>query len=227
LVIGNKARPITGTLSSISPTRKLDWEQPSSKTESSKPSSSKQLNPDIASTVETIPQESDTLEQPEVQSKPEKQTESTKTPNAGNIYIAFTPISWHLDDIKSKVNDFPLGIGFAYDFNVMGEDYGWLKGTIVSAEFSIFKDSNFGYPSGFAGITFRKNIVDNLQIGLGTGLVYTTQLESISGSPILPYVLPYIQTDFDFPVNLRIIYIPSVSDFKSQQLFFTLFTKVN
>ena len=89
------------------------------------------------------------------------------------------------------------------------------------------KDSNFGYPSGFAGITFRKNILDNLQIGLGTGLVYTTQLESISGSPIFPYVLPYIQTDFNFPINLRIIYIPSVSDFKSQQLFFTLFTKVN
>ena len=153
--------------------------------------------------------------------------ESRKIAKIGNVYITFSPVSWHLDDIKSKVSDFPMGLGFSYDFGLLGQDFGFLNSTIMSAEFNIFRDSDFGYPSAYAGVTFRKNIFDQLQAGIGTGLIYTTQLQDLSGSPILPFAFPFIQTDFNFPLNLRMIYIPSVSDFKSQQVFFTFFSKVN
>jgi hypothetical protein len=171
--------------------------------------------------------ESDDINKPqEFQEKTQQKTK--KIPKAGNIYIALSPISWHLDDIESDVNDFPFGVGMAYDFGVLGKEdgNGFFDGVIMGVEFSIFKDSDFGYPSTFVAANFRKNILNQLQIGIGAGLIYTTQLQSIAGSPVIPFVIPYIQTDFDFPVNLRIIYIPPISDWKSQQIFLTTFIRV-
>ena len=134
-----------------------------------------------------------------------------------------------MDDIKSAVNDFPWGVGLAYDFGVTGkpEGDGFFDGFIMSAEFSIFKDSDFGYPAAFIGTGFRKNVLEQLQLGIATGLIYTTQLEELSGFPILPFIFPVVQSDFDFPINLRVIYIPPISDLKSQQIFITIFTKIN
>jgi len=158
--------------------------------------------------------------------------ESRKSPKAGSAYITFSPVSWHLDDIKSKVSNFPLGLGMAYDFAVLDGDYGFfnwfLKDSILMAEFNVFRDSDFGYPAVYAAVSKRQNIFDlPLQMGTAVGLIYTTQLQELSGSPILPLIISSLQTNFDFPINLRLVYIPSISDFKSQQAFFTFFTKVN
>lgn len=186
-----------------------------------------EITPSQSDDLPAIQSEDIDINQPqEFQQKTEKHTK--KIPKAGNIYIALSPISWHLDDIKSDVNDFPWGVGAAYDFGILGQENGngFFDGIIMGVEFSVFKDSDFGYPSTFVGANFRKNIFNELQIGLGAGLIYTTQLQSIAGSPVVPFIIPFIQTDFDFPINLRIIYIPPISDWKSQQIFLTTFIRV-
>ncbi len=185
------------------------------------------IEPSSSSSTDS-PLETTPLEVPPQNSTVINELQNPQHSTVGSLYVTFSPITWHLDDMnKSKVNDFPLGLGLAYDFDIIRSDSVFLNNTLMSAEFSIFKDSDFGYPSGFLATTFRKNIIDELQLGFGAGLVYTTQLKRLSGSPILPFIFPFMQTDFKFPLNLRVVYIPSVSDFKSQQIFFTVFIKVN
>jgi len=158
--------------------------------------------------------------------------DNSEKSSVGNIYITFTPITWHWDNVGPNTNDFLMGIGVAYDFKVLDGDYGFfnwfLKDSTMDVEFNVFRDSDYGYPSAYLGVGIRKNIFDlPLQTGMAMGLIYTTQLQKLSGSPVLPFVFPFLQTDFEFPLNLRVTYIPSVSDFKSQQVFFTIFNKIN
>lgn len=152
--------------------------------------------------------------------------------NLTDKYLAISPISWHIDYTEPDVNNFPMGVGAAYDFEIINPNYGFLnhlvQDSIVSLEFNIFRDSDFGYPAGYIGLSLRRNIFASpIQVGSAIGLLYTTQLQELSGSPVLPFMLPFLQTDFDIPVNLRIIYIPSFMDYNSQQVFFTLMIEVN
>ncbi|MBD2651933.1 hypothetical protein H6G45_00200 [Synechocystis sp. FACHB-383] len=147
-------------------------------------------------------------------------------------YLTLSPISWHVDYTEPDVNNFPFGIGAAYDFEIINPSYGFLnifvENSVVSVEFNVFRDSDFGYPSAYAGLSLRRNIFASpIQIGSAMGLLYTTQLQELSGSPVLPFMLPFVQTDFDSPINLRIVYIPSFADYNSQQFFFTLLIKIN
>lgn len=152
--------------------------------------------------------------------------------NLTDKYLALSPISWHIDYTEPDVNNFPMGVGAAYDFEIINPNYGFfnhlVQDSIVSLEFNIFRDSDFGYPAGYVGLGLRRNIFASpIQVGSAIGLLHTTQLQELSGSPVLPFMLPFLQTDFDIPVNLRIVYIPSFADYNSQQVFFTLMIKVN
>ncbi|QUS62481.1 hypothetical protein IQE94_09255 [Synechocystis sp. PCC 7339] len=152
--------------------------------------------------------------------------------NLTDKYLTISPISWHIDYTEPDVNNFPLGMGAAYNFEIINPNYGFfdnlVQDSIASLEFNIFRDSDFGYPAAYVGLSLRKNIFASpIQVGSAIGLLYTTQLQELSGSPVLPFMLPFLQTDFDIPVNLRIVYIPSFADYNSQQVFFTLMIKVN
>lgn len=152
--------------------------------------------------------------------------------NLTDKYLALSPFSWHIDYTEPDVNNFPMGVGAAYDFEIINPNYGFfnhlVQDSIVSLEFNIFRDSDFGYPAGYVGLSLRRNIFASpIQMGSAIGLLHTTQLQELSGSPVLPFMLPFLQTDFDIPVNLRIVYIPSFADYNSQQVFFTLMIKVN
>jgi hypothetical protein len=152
--------------------------------------------------------------------------------NLTDKYLALSPFSWHIDYTEPDVNNFPMGVGAAYDFEIINPNYGFfnhlIQDSIVSLEFNIFRDSDFGYPAGYVGLSLRRNIFASpIQVGSAIGLLHTTQLQELSGSPVLPFMLPFLQTDFDIPVNLRIVYIPSFADYNSQQVFFTLMIKIN
>ncbi|AIE74605.1 MULTISPECIES: hypothetical protein [unclassified Synechocystis] len=173
------------------------------------------------------PKDNDNCNNPTANIKP-----STNLWSLTDKYLTISPISWHIDYTEPDVNNFPFGVGAAYDFEIINPNYGFLNSliedSVVSLEFNIFRDSDFGYPSAYAGLSLRKNIFASpIQIGSGMGLLYTTQLQELSGSPVLPFMLPFIQTDFDSPVNLRVVYIPSFADYNSQQFFFTLLIKIN
>ena len=63
---------------------------------------------------------------------------------------------------------------------------------------------------------------DLLQIGAMAGLSYKQNLREESGWPIFPYVLPFIQTNFGWRLNVRSIWVPPVREKTDNQFVFQL-----
>ncbi|MBE9174389.1 hypothetical protein IQ225_01940 [Synechocystis salina LEGE 06155] len=43
--------------------------------------------------------------------------------NLTDKYLAISPISWHIDYTEPDVNNFPMGVGAAYDFEIINPNY--------------------------------------------------------------------------------------------------------
>ncbi len=117
--------------------------------------------------------------------------------------------SHHRGENSSELNEFNYGLGFTYNIGELISDTQLLNEAVFSIEADIYSDSfsELGY---VIGASFQKRLFKKLDWGVNIGLIHEQNLQEKSGLYLFPYMVPYLQTNFDHPVNTRILYIPPV-----------------
>ncbi|WP_228016030.1 hypothetical protein [Synechocystis salina] len=121
-------------------------------------------NPDLSIELGLVSQNYQQTNQPsDFRNLSASKTNSSPPINLWNLtdkYLTLSPASWHIDYTEPDVNNFPMGMGAAYDFEIINPNYGFLNNlvqdSIASLEFNIFRDSDFGYPAAYVGLSLRK-----------------------------------------------------------------------
>jgi len=134
----------------------------------------------------------------------------TELPSNQRWKLKLNGITHHFST-DSDLNEYNYGLGFAY---LLGEiDCEWALFDELSAAFEIdaYYDSfeEFGYS---IAVAFQKPLTQKLPLdwGLHVGLIHENNLEDKSGFYLHPYVFPFLETTFDFPVNARILAFPPI-----------------
>ena len=113
-----------------------------------------------------------------------------------------------------------MGLGLTWDIERVNFDWIKLTGVVLAFDGDVFKDSNYDWAVA-AGISLRKP-VGVVEFGLIAGLTYKKNLQEDSGFPLFPYALPFIQSNFDYPLNVRATWIPPVRKETDNQVVFQL-----
>tara|TARA_Y100000814_G_C12260290_1_gene378162 strand:+ start:288 stop:830 length:543 start_codon:yes stop_codon:yes gene_type:complete len=115
----------------------------------------------------------------------------------------------HLNANNAELNEFNYGLGFTYNIGELMSDTRILDKVVVSIEADIYSDSfsDLGYAFG---ASFQRRLFEKLDWGVNIGLVHEKKLREKSDLYMHPYLCPYLQTNFDHPVNVRILYVPPV-----------------
>jgi len=131
-------------------------------------------------------------------------------------HLHINGLSYHFKS-SDKDNAYTWGAGITLDRGYLDERFGWLKGVMFGWEADVFKDSNreIAYAAGFS---VRKSFLSWYEWGVTMGLTHKKNLERDTGWPIFPYALPFLQTAFEAPVNLRLVWIPPVRKSTDNQL---------
>ncbi len=79
-------------------------------------------------------------------------------------------------------------------------------------EFDVYKDS-FSDLALSGGLGAQRPIFRYMDVGLKAGLVFESGLAEKVGTPIVPYLLPFAETSFDYPLNVRATLVPPIRAF--------------
>lgn len=118
------------------------------------------------------------------------------------------------------VNEFVVGLGLTWDIKRVDIDWLNLTDVVIAFDGDVLKDSNYEWSVG-VGVSLRKS-VGVFEVGALAGLTYKKNLQEDSGFPIFPYVLPFIQSNLDHRLNVRVVWIPPVRKSTDNQLVFQL-----
>jgi len=119
-----------------------------------------------------------------------------------------------------EVNEFIVGLGLTWDIKRVNFDWIKLTDVVLAFDGDVFKDSNYEWAVA-GGISLRKP-VGVFEFGVVAGLTYKQNLRKDSGWPLFPYALPFIQSNFDYPLNVRATWIPPVRKKTDNQVVFQL-----
>jgi hypothetical protein len=151
--------------------------------------------------------------------------EPIKDPFQDRFSLHLNGYSIHFSTNKDRLTEDNWGVGFGYDLGRISSESILLEQAVLSFNSEFYRDSfsNFGYA---AGVTLQKRIFEFLDFGVGFGLVHEDHIEDNHGSIIIPYVLPYVATTFDFPANFRATVVPSLGDLTNDMITFQLLIRV-
>jgi hypothetical protein len=110
---------------------------------------------------------------------------------------------------NAELNEFNYGLGLTYNLGELMSDTRILNKVVVSIEADIYSDSfsELGY---LFGVSFQRRLFEKLDWGVNIGLIHEKSLQEKSDLYLHPFLFPYLQTNFDHPVNVRILYVPPV-----------------
>lgn len=134
-----------------------------------------------------------------------------KSPRQGKGWVLhLNALTYHFQD-GSDNNETNWGLGLQREFHQsQSQKYLW-KNWRSSWEIDVYNDSY--YDIGVAGgVLSQRPLLDFIDFGLKLGLVYEEGLEEKNGSPLLPYLLPFLETSFDTMLNARVTVVPPISD---------------
>ncbi len=115
--------------------------------------------------------------------------------------------SYHFS--RDGQNEENYGLGFSYQVGWLQSDNSVLNGTQIAFESDYYRDSHES--PGFAlGLALQNGLARSLDWGLKLGLVHEDKASRDAGSYLVPYLVPYLETDFKFPVNMRLTVVPPV-----------------
>jgi hypothetical protein len=118
-------------------------------------------------------------------------------------------ISYHFKGDRDTLNEFNYGLGFSYYMGEFKSESWFLNDFKIFAEADVYSDSfsALGYLFGAAA---QRRLWGSIDWGVNVGLIHEDNLKEKSGLYLYPYAFPYLQTNFDFPINGRILYVPPV-----------------
>ncbi len=86
-------------------------------------------------------------------------------------------------------------------------------------ELDVYKDS-YSDVAVAGGFGMRRSLLRHLDFGLKAGLLYERELKEKAGSRIVPYLLPFVETNFNAPLSLRAILVPPIDKYSIDGLIF-------
>lgn len=140
-------------------------------------------------------------------------------PNDKDFNLIVNGASYHFK--RSGLNEKNYGLGFSYKIADSDMRPDFLKGEALYLEGDVFKDS-FSKLGIAAAVTWKQPVLEHFQFGLKTGLLKSDHMKDEFDLPIVPYIVPFIETDFKFPVNLRTTVIPPLGDVTYGYMMFQL-----
>ena len=120
-------------------------------------------------------------------------------------------VCYHFSDNREELNELNYGLGFSYLLGEFSPGVRWLGGVRAYAEFDAYSDSysDLGY---LFAVALQHRFWGKLDWGANIGFVHEDSLHRKTGMYLHPFVIPYFQTNFDCPLNLRLVLIPPVNN---------------
>jgi hypothetical protein len=133
--------------------------------------------------------------------------EPIKDPFRERFILHLNGLSYHFGGSTNELNETNWGAGFGYDFARLRSESVILEGAVLSVNVDLYSDSfsEFGYAFG---ASFQNKLVGPIDWGLMVGLVHENNIVEKGGFYLFPFLLPFWETTFDFPVNARLTLVP-------------------
>ncbi len=116
-------------------------------------------------------------------------------------------VTWHIQ--RRGLNEENWGLGFDLERYRSESEHGWLDGWMIAHEADVFLGSHRHW-GGSVGFSARKAWGRWCWFGLNAGLIHQHEYQRDFGVPVLPFVLPFLETRTRSPVNFRLTYCPPV-----------------
>ena len=131
--------------------------------------------------------------------------------SAGDFRLHINGIALHFDKGENS-NEANWGLGLERSLGITESDKPLVDGWEKFWEFDVYEDSysDIAISGGFG---VQRPMIRHLDFGLKVGLVYEKGLKDDAGSSVLPYLVPFVETSFDIPLNLRATLIPPIPAF--------------
>ena len=107
--------------------------------------------------------------------------------------------------------EFNYGLGFSVSLVRLNSGSPILDGAKLGFEFDEYRDS-FGHTAFSVGGFLQQGLSGHWDWGAKFGLDHETSITQ-HGLYVFPYVVPYVESKFRFPVNIRVIFIPPVPSY--------------
>lgn len=127
--------------------------------------------------------------------------------------------SYHFS--RDGQNEENYGVGLSYHFKKIQSKNRILNESQVAYEVDVYHDSYT--ETGFAtGFSWKRRMGDFLDWGLKAGLVHEEHASAETGMFVIPFVVPFVESNWTFPVNIRMMVTPPVGDITNGMLTFQL-----
>lgn len=127
---------------------------------------------------------------------------------AGAWRLHINGVAIHFDK-DEDTNEKNWGLGIQQSLGRSESDTSLWDGWDLFWEVDAYMDS-FSDLAVAGGVGAQRPLFRYVDWGLKAGLAFEPGLAENHGSPILPYVLPFAETRFDYPLNLRATLVPPI-----------------
>ena len=135
------------------------------------------------------------------------QYEAIKDPFRERFTLHLNGLSTHFGGSANDLNEVNWGIGGGYDLGRLASESVITNGAVFSLSVDFYSDS-FSQPGYAFGVALQNKLVGPIDLGFQVGLIHEDNLVDKGGWYLTPFLFPYLETRFDFPVNLRMSLIP-------------------
>ncbi|MEZ5276960.1 MAG: hypothetical protein R3F07_11320 [Opitutaceae bacterium] len=139
------------------------------------------------------------------------QYEAIKDPFRERFTLHLNGLSSHFGGSSNDLNEVNWGLGAGYDLGRLGSESRILNGAVVSLSVDFYSDS-FSEPGYAFGVALQNKLAGPIDLGFQVGLIHEDNLMDKGSWYLTPFLVPYLETTFDFPVNLRMSLIPPIGD---------------
>lgn len=145
--------------------------------------------------------------------------EAIKDPFRERFVLHLNGLSTHFGSGENEVNELNYGLGLTYDLGRIRSENDFLDSGVISFKADVYRDSfsDLGYA---IGVAFQKRLIGPIDLGLHVGLIHEDNIVEKGGTYLFPFLLPFVETTFDFPVNLRVTLIPPLNGYTEGLLTF-------
>ena len=122
-------------------------------------------------------------------------------------------------DKGQDTNENSWGLGMEKSVGTSESETAILNGWDTFWELDVYQDS-YSDTAIAGGFGVHRPVLHYLDFGLKAGLLYEREFEEKAGSPIVPYLLPFVETRFDTLLNIRAILVPPIDKYSVEGLVF-------
>lgn len=145
--------------------------------------------------------------------------EAIKDPFWDRFILHVNGLSYHIGGSENELNEKNWGAGVGYDFGRLKSGSRILNEAVISLNGDLYSDSFAEF--GFAfGVSIQNKLVGPIDLGLQVGFVHENNIVAKGGWYLFPFLVPFLETTFDFPVNCRLSFVPPLEGYSDGLLTF-------